>query len=168
MAPLFRIRSLMDPPSTLQREMHSLLFPLTLSAVWTTHQHITSVLDLIMPSNFWGISGSTLGMMVLIVLMWAQSIPTVPGKRLFVLFAPWTCFSTWPKETRTKAQTVPGFPFPRSTKVKPTYDHPVQRWASPYESRQTHAELLASTCFCRSSVEPDSCQLRHPGEDTGS
>lgn len=163
MTPLFRIRSLMEPPTTLQREMRSPLSRFIPSTAWTTHQHSTGALDLIMHSNCWGMSGSSLGTMVLLVLMWTQSIPTVPGKRLFGLLASWTCFSIWPKETSIKAQTVPEFPFPRRTKVKPTCEHPLQHRASPFEGRQTPAELLASTCS--SSVEPDSCQLRHPEKD---
>lgn len=167
MAPLLRIHSLMEPPSTLQRETRSALSPLIPSTVWTTHQHSTSALGLIMHNNCWGMSGSRLGTMVLLVLTWAQSIPAVPGKKLFGLLASWTCFSTWPKETSIEAQTVPELPFPRCTKVKPTCEHPLQHRASPFEGRQIHAELLASACCC-SSVEPDSHQLRHPEKDTGS
>lgn len=151
MAPLFRIRSLIEPPSTLQRETYSPLPPFIPSTVWTTHQHTTTALDLIVPSNCWAMSCSRLGMMVLLVLMWVQGIPTVPGKRLFVLLASWTYSSTRPKETSIKTQTVPEFPFPRSTKVKPTHEHPLQHQASLFESRKTHAELLVATCCCWSS-----------------
>ena len=54
MAHLFRIRSLMEPPSTLRRGTCSLLSPFIPSTVQTTHQHSTSALDLIVPSNLLG------------------------------------------------------------------------------------------------------------------
>lgn len=91
--------------------------------------------------------------------MWTQSIPTVLGNRLF---ASWTCFSTWAKDTSIKLKNVSELPFPKRAKVKPLCGHPLQHWASPSEGRQTHTEFLGPTCCCGSTVEPNSCQLCCP------